>query len=47
VIVVKNNLSFKFNSLQWEAKNTYLGMLARRLSGGLVRHFSGGAGPYS
>jgi len=28
---MNNNVSCKFTSLKWEAKNTYLGMLARRL----------------
>jgi hypothetical protein len=42
---MNNNLNFKFNSLQWEYKNTHLVMPARRVFGGLVRHFSGGSGP--
>jgi hypothetical protein len=31
-------LSFKFNSLQWECKNTHLIMPARRIFGGFIRH---------
>ena len=31
---MNNNVSRKFTSLKWEAKNTYLGMPARRGFGG-------------
>jgi len=31
---MNNNLNFKFNSLQWEYKNTHLVMPARRVFGG-------------
>ena len=31
---MNNNVSQKFTSLKWEAKNTYLGMPARRIFGG-------------
>jgi len=39
---MNKNVSRKFTSLKCEAKNTYLGMLARRIFGGPARHVFGG-----
>jgi hypothetical protein len=39
---MNNNLNRKFTSPKWEAKNTYLVMLTRRIFGGLARRTSGG-----
>jgi hypothetical protein len=42
---MNKDLIRKLTSLKWGAKNTYFIMPARRVFGGLVRHFSGGPGP--